>query len=83
MPLFEYLLLALIGSSGVAGTTPTTLGPEAITQPNGGALSALQDPPKKDDIRRTKTMLKQRRHHKHRHGRRLEYSKDKKGSKNY
>ena len=75
MPLFEYVLLALIGSSvsGLSATTQETkLGPEALAQPNGGALLGAQEPPKKEDIRRT--MLKVRhnkvRHHKHRHGRR-------------
>jgi len=70
MPFFEYVLLALIGSAGVAGPAPsTTLRPEAITQPNGGALSTnTQETPKKEDSRRSKTTAKHGRHHKHRHG---------------
>jgi hypothetical protein len=78
MPLFEYVLVALMGAAGHSAAAPgTILGPEAIAQPNGGALIAAQEPPKKEDIRRT--MLKVRhnkvRHHKHRHGRRGVYTK--------
>ena len=73
MPLFEYVLVALMGAAGHPTAAPiTNLGPEALAQPNGGALLGAQEPPKKEDIRRT--MLKVRhnkvRHHKHRHGRR-------------
>ena len=83
MPFFEYVLLALIGSSGVAGPTPsTTLRPEAITQPNGGALTVYaQETPKKDDSRQSRTRAKHphNRHHKGRHiG--TDYTRHKKGS---
>jgi len=74
MPLFEYVLLALLGSSGIVA--PTTLGPELIVQPNGGAFTmAPQDPPKKDDSRHHRNT---RRHPRHR--RNKVYAKDKKGS---
>jgi hypothetical protein len=75
MPLFEYVLVALMGAAGHPAAVPgTILGPEAIAQPNGGALITAQEPPKKDDLHRRSTMLKRRhdksRHNKHRHGRR-------------
>ena len=54
MPISEYILLTLLAAGGVAlpdGTVAaSTLGADAIVQPNGGALSSLaprQD--KKDD----------------------------------
>jgi len=73
MPLFEYVLVALMGAAGHPTAAPiTNLGPEALAQPNGGALLGAQEPPKKEDSRRH-TMLKSRhskyRHNKHRHGR--------------
>lgn len=71
MPLFEYVLLALMGAAGHPAAAPGILGPEAIAQPNGGALIAAQEPPKKEGRRHA--MLKHRhnkyRHNKHRHGR--------------
>ena len=81
MPFFEYVLLALIGSSGVAGPAPsTTLRPEAITQPNGGALTAYaQEIPKKNKHSKTKAKHRHNRHHKGRHiG--TDYTRHKKGS---
>jgi hypothetical protein len=79
MPLFEYVLLALMGAAGHSAATPiTNLGPEALAQPNGGALVPQDAPPKKEDSRRH-AMLKHRhnkyrhikyRPNKHRHGRR-------------
>jgi hypothetical protein len=76
MPLFEYVLLALIASGGGAGLPTekpeTILGPEAIVQPNGGALLAAQDiPPKKEDSKDRHPMFKHtlRHGHKHRHRR--------------
>jgi hypothetical protein len=74
MPLFEYVLVALMGAAGHPAAAPgTILGPEVIAQPNGGALITAQEPPKKEDSLRH-TMLKYRhnkyRHNKHRHGRR-------------
>jgi len=61
MPLFEYVLLALLGS-GTTGAAPgTTLGADAIAQPNGGAMSASFVGQKKP----TKTE-RHRRVHKHR-----------------
>ena len=51
MPLYEYILLALLTSSGNAPEGATlTLGPEAIVQPNGGELRIAKDltPPKPD-----------------------------------
>lgn len=73
MPLINYVLLALIGSGGAAGlpaTTPaTTLGPEALVQPNGGVLLSVQETPKKEDRRRTLTTNYTRhKKHSHRHG---------------
>jgi hypothetical protein len=62
MPLFEYVLVALIGAGGVPAKPMTNLGPEAV-QPNGGALFATPDPQK--DKKLTKP-LKHRRHRKHR-----------------
>lgn len=46
MPLFEYILVALLGSGGAPSVT---LGADAIVQPNGGALSVGQETPKKED----------------------------------
>jgi len=46
MPLFEYILLALLGSAGsaaggsLAQPPATALGADAIVQPNGAALSS-------------------------------------------
>jgi hypothetical protein len=62
-----------MGAAGHPAAVPgTILGPEAIAQPNGGALITAQEPPKKEDSRRH-TMLTRRhnkyRHNKHRHGR--------------
>ncbi len=45
MPISEYILLALLASGGVAlpdGAPATTLGAEAIVQPNGGALPSTR-----------------------------------------
>ena len=58
MPLSQYFLLALLATGGVASldgspTTASTLGADALGQPNGGAMSSAylgQEPPKKDDI---------------------------------
>jgi len=81
MPLFEYVLVALMGAAGHPTAAPiTNLGPEALAQPNGGALLGAQEPPKKEDGIRRQAMLKHRRHqpNKHRHGRHkiLEPKKD-------
>jgi hypothetical protein len=78
MPISEYILLALLGTGGVAlpggdaTVAPrTTLGADAIMQPNGGALSSLytgQNPPKKEDSRRFRKTQHGRHHNKvHRH----------------
>ena len=55
MPISEYILLALLATGGIAvtdGNGTTTLGAEAIAQPNGGASSAAherkREEPKKD-----------------------------------
>jgi hypothetical protein len=81
MPLFEYVLVALMGAAGHPAAAPgTILGPEAIAQPNGGALVSQDNPPKKEDSRRH-AMLKHRRHHKHRHGGRKVYAPRKEGSR--
>ena len=69
MPLFEYVLLALIGSSvsGLSATTQETkLGPEALAQPNGGVLFLAPEPGSKDK-KGARKLLKHRRHRKHRH----------------
>ena len=43
MPIYEYILLALLTSGGNAPEGITlTLGPEAIAQPNGGELRIAQ-----------------------------------------
>jgi hypothetical protein len=83
MPLFEYVLVALMGAAGHSAATPiTNLGPEALAQPNGGALLGAQEPPKKEDGIRRQAMLTHQhskyRHNKHRHGGRkiLEPKKD-------
>ena len=75
MPLLNYVLLALIGSSGATGLPAakpaTTLGPEAIAQPNGGALLLSgQETPKKEDGRRQTLSTNYTRYKKHsrRHG---------------
>lgn len=81
MPLLEYVLLAVIGSSGVAGlpaTSVASLGPEAIVQPNGGAL--LPEP--QIGIRKSRHTMRKDRNHKHRHsGRRTPYVKKDAGKK--
>jgi hypothetical protein len=58
MPLFEYILLGLLGSGGATvldGASPAgplTMGADAIVQPNGGVVAlAGQETPKKDDSR--------------------------------
>ncbi len=64
MPISEYILLALLASGGVAlpdGSPATTLGADAIVQPNGGALSSVylgQDTPKKEYSKRSKYLRK-------------------------
>jgi hypothetical protein len=64
MPLFEYVLVALIGAGGVPAKPMTNLGPEAVVQPNGGALFAAPNPASKD--KKLTKPLKHRRHRKHR-----------------
>jgi hypothetical protein len=55
MPLFEYILVALLGSGGAPSAPPSvTLNADALIQPNGGALSVGQETPKKDDSNRIK-----------------------------
>lgn len=68
MPLINYVLLALIASGGAAGPT-TTLGPDAMVQPNGGALLGAEQTPKKDDRRHPTLTTNYTRHKKrvHRH----------------
>ena len=69
MPLFEYILLGLLGSGGTAflDSPPAgalTLGGDAIVQPNGGIVPlAGQETPKKDDSHRTKQHSKIRAEH--------------------
>jgi hypothetical protein len=55
MPLFEYILLGLLGSGGAAvldGAPPATgaltLGAEAIVQPNGGVVASAAQRPRKE-----------------------------------
>ncbi len=71
MAFIEYVLLALIASSGAAGlpaaTPGTTLGPEAIVQPNGGVFPAVVHQDKKDDTKKIKPLVQHRRHTKTRH----------------
>lgn len=80
MPLFEYVLLAVIGSSGAAGlpatTSGRTFGPEAIVQPNGGALL-----PEQIGIHKSRNSRRKQRHHKHRHGGRKTYETKKDAGK--
>ena len=73
MPLFKYILLALLGLSGTALSadvpiTPasTTLDADAIVQPNGGALSNVYPGQKKPrNVDSTYVRKRQRgRHHK-------------------
>ena len=67
MPLFEYILAALMGSGSAPSAPPTvTLGVDAIVQPNGGALLvAGQDAPKKEEpARRVKTSARKKSRHK-------------------
>ena len=67
MPLCEYVLVALMGAAGHSVAAPIpSLGPEAIAQPNGGALVSQDEPPKKEGRRHA--MVKHRRHRKHRGG---------------
>ena len=66
MPLFEYVLAALMGAAGHSAVTPiTNLGPEAIAQPNGGALSPA--PVQEEKKRHVKTSSKHRTHRHRRH----------------
>jgi hypothetical protein len=73
MPISEYVLLALLATGGIAspdGAPAATIGADAIVQPNGGALSGAyvgQDPPKKEDSRRSKYLSKTRHHRKGNH----------------
>ena len=63
MPLFEYILVALLGSGGAPSAAPSvTLGADAIVQPNGGALLAGQETPKKDDSKSVKRRANFTRH---------------------
>jgi hypothetical protein len=70
MPISEYILLALLATGGVAlpdGAPATTLGADAIVQPNGGESSSLylgQDTPPKKGGRHQKEFRKRRRHSK-------------------
>jgi hypothetical protein len=71
MPLFEYVLVALMGAAGHSGATPiTNLGPDNIAQPNGGALSP--NPMQEEKKRKVKTYSK---HRKHRHRRKRDWIK--------
>ena len=66
MPLFEYILAVLMGSGSAPSAPPTvTLGADAISQPNGGALLAGQrlETPKKDGGH-VKTSARKKSHHK-------------------
>ena len=78
MPLSQYLLLALLATSGAplldgnTNTAAKTLGAEALAQPNGGAMSSAyigQETPKKEDIHAYGTTPPAKRHSKTRHGR--------------
>jgi len=52
MPIFEYILVALLGSGGSPSAPPSvTLGADAIVQPNGGVLLAGPEQDKKEDIK--------------------------------
>jgi len=75
MPLFEYLLLAFIGSGGAAGSDapaninpPQALSADAIVQPNGGVTSTgLPQVIIWKKGRHSKTLARQsRRHRRHR-----------------
>ena len=51
MPLFEYVLVALMGAAGHSAAAPiTSLGPEALAQPNGGALLGARRSPRRKKI---------------------------------
>jgi hypothetical protein len=68
MPLFEYILLVILGAGTTAssGAPPSnTLTADAVVQPNGGALVAAPEPASKD--KKVTTASKHRRHRKHRH----------------
>jgi hypothetical protein len=65
MPLFEYILVALLGSGSAPSAPPTvTLGADAIDQPNGGVLLAGQTGPLKDGPSRVKLSARKKSHHK-------------------
>jgi hypothetical protein len=73
MPLFEYFLLALIGTGGVSGPAglskmnpPRPLSADAIVQPNGG-VTVVGAPQDKKDSRVKPQTVKHTRHHKRRH----------------
>lgn len=72
MAFIEYVLVALIGSSGATGlptSTPgITLGPESIVQPNGGALLAEPVQTKKDAGKLTLNYTRYKKHRGHRRG---------------
>jgi hypothetical protein len=79
MPFFEYILLAVLGSSAAGAPDNTTLTADALIQPNGGTMILTsQEPPKKEGIRR---QTYRARRHKHRRHPIRQYSKDKKGLK--
>lgn len=82
MPLSEYILLALLGSSAISpgATAGKTLAADTLVQPKGGAMAVgVQDEPKKDGGGRRRSSA--RRVHRHRRHPIKHYSKDKKGSK--
>jgi hypothetical protein len=87
MQFFKYLLLALVGSTGVAvaGETPNTpsvktLSADVIVQPNGGATSSFLPQDKKED-RRTTISPAYTRHKKRRHSKKYKTDTKKDGGK--
>jgi len=66
MPLFEYVLVALMGAAAHPSATITTLGVESISQPNGGAFAEPQAPGKDKKVTRKITQRGHRKHRKHR-----------------
>ena len=71
MPMYKYILVALLGSTGVASpcaalTQPgPTLGVDAIAQPNGGALFAGALPKNSQRVLRKETAKRRHRGGKH------------------
>lgn len=87
MQFFKYVLLALIGTSGVAladekpaANSFGTLSADAIVQPNGGVTPSFLPQDKKED-HRTRVSPAYTRHKKRRHSKHYRFDTKKDGGK--